>query len=177
MAMTYGDVYVAQIAMGADYLQTIKAITEAEAYPGPSLIIAYSPCISHGIRSGMGSAQHEEAKAVSAGYWHLFRFDPSLKEQGKNPFQLDSRQPSMDYEEFLSGENRYNVLQRMHPEAAKTLFAQAAECAEKDFNISINLSTCTGKICYNGLCAGTHGSNKTYADRRNIRKKKRGIYV
>ena len=133
MAMTYGDVYVAQIAMGADYLQTIKAITEAEAYPGPSLIIAYSPCISHGIRSGMGSAQHEEAKAVSAGYWHLFRFDPSLKEQGKNPFQLDSRQPSMDYEEFLSGENRYNVLQRMHPEAAKTLFAQAAECAEKRF--------------------------------------------
>lgn len=98
-----------------------------------SLIIAYSPCISHGIRSGMGSAQHEEAKAVSAGYWHLFRFDPSLKEQGKNPFQLDSRQPSMDYEEFLSGENRYNVLQRMHPEAAKTLFAQAAECAEKRF--------------------------------------------
>ena len=133
MAMTYGDVYVAQIAMGADYLQTIKAITEAEAYPGPSLIIAYSPCISHGIRSGMGSAQHEEAKAVSAGYWHLFRFNPSLKEQGKNPFQLDSRQPSMDYEEFLSGENRYNVLQRMHPEAAKTLFAQAAECAEKRF--------------------------------------------
>ena len=133
MAMTYGDVYVAQIAMGADYLQTIKAITEAEAYPGPSLIIAYSPCISHGIRSGMGSAQHEEAKAVSAGYWHLFRFDPSLEKQGKNPFQLDSRQPSMDYEEFLSGENRYNVLQRMHPDAAKTLFAQAAECAEKRF--------------------------------------------
>lgn len=133
MAMTYGYVYVAQIAMGADYLQTIKAITEAEAYPGPSLIIAYSPCISHGIRSGMGSAQHEEAKAVSAGYWHLFRFDPSLKEQGKNPFQLDSRQPSTDYEEFLSGENRYNVLQRMHPETAKILFSQAAGYAEKRY--------------------------------------------
>lgn len=133
MVMTYGNIYVAQIAMGADYLQTIKAITEAEAYPGPSLIIAYSPCISHGIRSGMGSAQHEEAKAVSAGYWHLFRFDPSLKEQGKNPFQLDSKQPSMDYEEFLSGENRYNVLQRMRPEAAKTLFSQASEYAEERY--------------------------------------------
>lgn len=133
MAMTYGYVYVAQIAMGADYLQTIKAITEAEAYPGPSLIIAYSPCISHGIRSGMGSAQHEEAKAVAAGYWHLFRFDPSLKEQGKNPFQLDSRQPSMDYEEFLSGENRYNVLRKMHPETAEILFSRAAGYSKKRY--------------------------------------------
>jgi len=133
MAMTYGYVYVAQIAMGADYVQTLKAITEAEAYPGPSLIIAYSPCISHGIRSGMGSAQHEEAKAVQAGYWHLFRFDPSLKEQGKNPFQLDSREPSMDYGEFLSGENRYDVLRRMHPETARTLFSQAAEYAEERY--------------------------------------------
>lgn len=133
MAMTYGYVYVAQIAMGADYLQTIKAITEAEAYPGSSLIIAYSPCISHGIRSGMGSAQHEEAKAVAAGYWHLFRFDPSLKEQGKNPFQLDSRQPSMDYEEFLSGENRYNVLRKMHPETAEILFSRAAGYSKKRY--------------------------------------------
>ena len=133
MAMTYGYVYVAQIAMGADYLQTIKAITEAEAYPGPSLIIAYSPCISHGIRSGMGSAQHEEAKAVAAGYWHLFRFDPSLKEQGKNTFQLDSRQPSMDYEEFLSGENRYNVLRKMHPETAEILFSRAAGYSKKRY--------------------------------------------
>lgn len=133
MAMTYGYIYVAQIAMGADYVQTIKAITEAEAYPGPSLIIAYSPCISHGIRSGMGSSQHEEAKAVQSGYWHLFRFDPSLKEQGKNPFQLDSRQPSMDYREFLSGENRYNVLPRINPETAEELFTRAAGYAEERY--------------------------------------------
>ena len=110
MAITYGYVYVAQIAMGADYNQAVKAIAEAEAYPGPSLIIAYAPCISHGIRSGMGSSQHEEAKAVASGYWHLFRFHPALREQGKNPFILDSKEPSMDYEEFLSGENRYQLL-------------------------------------------------------------------
>lgn len=130
MAMTYGYIYVAQIAMGADYNQTIKAITEAEAYPGPSLIIAYAPCISHGIRSGMGSSQHEEAKAVESGYWHLFRFNPSLKEQGKNPFILDSKEPSMDYKEFLSGENRYHILERMKPGLAGELFSQASEDAK-----------------------------------------------
>ena len=134
MAMSYGYIYVAQIAMGADYNQTIKAITEAEAYPGPSLIIAYAPCISHGIRSGMGSSQHEEAKAVEAGYWHLFRFNPALKEQGKNPFLLDSREPSIDYKEFLFGENRYNILSRMHPEIAEELFTRAAEYAEEKYH-------------------------------------------
>lgn len=134
MAMTYGYIYVAQIAMGADYNQTIKAITEAEAYPGPSLIIAYAPCISHGIRSGMGSSQHEEAKAVEAGYWHLFRFNPALKEEGKNPFILDSKEPSMDYAEFLSGENRYDVLKRMHPDIAEKLFAQAAGYAKERYH-------------------------------------------
>ncbi len=133
MAITYGYVYVAQIAMGADYNQAVKAIAEAEAYPGPSLIIAYAPCISHGIRSGMGSSQHEEAKAVASGYWHLFRFHPALREQGKNPFILDSKEPSMDYEEFLSGENRYQLLKRMHPDMAEELFSQAAAHARERY--------------------------------------------
>ncbi len=140
MAMTYGYVYVAQIAMGADYNQTVKAITEAEAYPGPSLIIAYAPCISHGIRSGMGSSQHEEAKAVEAGYWHLFRFNPALKEQGQNPFHLDSKQPTMDYREFLSGENRYHLLSRMHPDIAEELFTEAAGYAEEKYQYLNKLS-------------------------------------
>lgn len=126
IAMSYGYVYVAQIAMGADYNQTVKAIAEAESYDGPSLIIAYAPCISHGIRAGMGSSQHEEAKAVETGYWHLFRFNPALKEAGKNPFQLDSKDPTLPYAEFLSGENRYDLLKRTHPEKAERLFAKAA---------------------------------------------------
>lgn len=133
IAMSYGYVYVAQIAMGADYNQTMKAITEAESYPGPSLIIAYSPCINHGIRSGMGSFAHEEAKAVEAGYWHLFRFNPALKENGQNPFILDSKQPSLDYEEFLAGENRYDVLKRMHPDIAEELFQQAKQHAKERY--------------------------------------------
>ena len=122
MAMTYGDVYVAQIAMGADYNQTLRAILEAESYDGPSLIIAYSPCINHGIKSGMGSSQHEEAKAVKTGYWHLFRFNPTLKKQGKNPFLLDSKAPSLDYEEFLNGETRYTALKQVDPQKAEDLF-------------------------------------------------------
>ena len=133
MAMSYGYVYVAQIAMGADFNQTIKAITEAEHYPGPSLIIAYSPCISHGIRAGMGSSQHEEAKAVETGYWHLFRFHPGLKQEGKNPFILDSKEPTLAYEEFLSGENRYGILKRSRPEEAGKLFSQAAANAEERY--------------------------------------------
>ncbi len=133
MAMSYGYVYVAQIAMGADYNQTIKALAEAESYHGPSLIIAYSPCISHGIRAGMGSSQHEEAKAVEAGYWHLFRFHPGLQAEGKNPFVLDSKEPSMDYAAFLAGENRYNVLERTNPETAKQLFSQAEAHARERY--------------------------------------------
>lgn len=133
MVMSYGYVYVAQIAMGADYNQTLKAITEAENYPGPSLIIAYAPCISHGIRAGMGSSQHEEAKAVESGYWHLFRYNPALADQGKNPFILDSKEPSLDYREFLEGENRYDVLRRMHPDLAEKLFSEAAENARQRY--------------------------------------------
>ena len=125
MAMSYGYVYVAQVSMGADYNQCIKAITEAEKYPGPSLILCYSPCINHGIRSGMGSAQHEEAKAVESGYYHLFRYNPSLRTENKNPFQLDSKEPTLDYQEFLSGENRYEVLKMMNPDIAKELFEKA----------------------------------------------------
>ncbi len=129
MMMTHENVYVAQVAMGADYNQTLKAFLEAEQYDGPSLIIAYSPCISHGIKAGMGSSQHEEAKAVQSGYWHLFRYNPALLAEGKNPFQLDSAPPSLTYEEFLSGENRYTVLEHMHPQKAKELFALAKEHA------------------------------------------------
>lgn len=133
IAMSYGYVYVAQIAMGADYNQTVKVIAEAEKYDGPSLIIAYAPCISHGIRSGMGSSQGEEAKAVEAGYWHLFRYNPALKEEGKNPFILDSKEPTLAYEEFLAGENRYDVLRRSNPEKAAELFSAAAENAKERF--------------------------------------------
>lgn len=131
MAMNYGYVYVAQIAMGADYSQTVKAIAEAESYDGPSLIIAYAPCISHGIRAGMGRTQYEEARAVAAGYWHLFRFHPQERRKGGNPFHLDSKEPTLAYEEFLSGEIRYDVLKRMHPEKAEELFGRAAADAEE----------------------------------------------
>ncbi|HVI39888.1 MAG TPA: thiamine pyrophosphate-dependent enzyme, partial [Anaerovoracaceae bacterium] len=122
MAMTYGNVYVAQIAMGADLNQTIKAITEAERYPGPSLIIAYSPCVSHGIKSGMGTSLMEEKKAVECGYWQLFRFNPDLRKEGKNPFTLDSKEPTADYKEFLQGEIRYSQLKNVFPERAEQLF-------------------------------------------------------
>ena len=133
MAMTYQDVYVAQIAMGADFNQTLKALWEAEHYPGPSLIIAYSPCISHGVKAGMGSSQHEEAKAVETGYWHLFRYNPTLREAGQTPFQLDSKPPTLDYDEFLAGETRYTALELMRPEDAKELFAKAEEDAKKRY--------------------------------------------
>ncbi|HIT89257.1 MAG TPA: pyruvate:ferredoxin (flavodoxin) oxidoreductase [Candidatus Merdenecus merdavium] len=131
IAMSYGYVYVAQIAMGADYNQTVKAIAEAEAYPGPSLIIAYSPCINHGIRGGMGKAQTEEDKAVKAGYWHNFRFNPALAAEGKDAFSLDSKAPTESFQEFLQGEVRYTSLQRSNPEVAAELFA-AAEKHAKD---------------------------------------------
>ncbi|MCM1065688.1 MAG: pyruvate:ferredoxin (flavodoxin) oxidoreductase [Eubacterium sp.] len=133
MAMTYGNVYVAQIAMGADFNQTLKAFTEAAAYPGPSLVIAYATCIAHGIRSGLGSTPHEAKKAVDSGYFHLFRFNPLLKEEGKNPFTLDSGEPKLDYEEFLDGEIRYDVLKRQKPEQAERLFAQAEKQAKERY--------------------------------------------
>ena len=125
IAMSYGYVYVAQIAQGADYNQCVKAFVEAESYDGPSLIIAYAPCINHGIKGGMKGAQTEEKRAVQAGYWHLFRFDPRLEEQGKNPFLLDSKAPTADYQEFLNSEVRYSSLARSNPERAAMLFAKA----------------------------------------------------
>ncbi len=125
IAMSYGYVYVAQIAMGADMNQTIKALAEAEAYPGPSLIIAYAPCINHGIKKGMSKAQTEEELAVKSGYWHNFRYNPALKAQGKAAFSLDSKAPTQSYQEFLDGEVRYNSLKRANPAKAERLFAKS----------------------------------------------------
>ena len=127
IAMSYGYVYVAQIAMGADYNQTVKAIAEAEAYPGPSLIIAYAPCINHGIKKGMSKAQTEEQLAVEAGYWHCFRFNPALAAEGKDAFALDSKTPTGDFQAFLDGEVRYNSLKRANPERAQALFTRSEE--------------------------------------------------
>ena len=133
IAMSYGYVYVAHIAMGADYNQTIKAITEAESYNGPSLIIAYAPCINHGIKGGMGVSQVEEKKAVEAGYWQNFRFDPRLADEGKNPFHLDSKAPTASYRDFIMGEVRYNSLTRAFPERAEKLFAEAEKVAKENY--------------------------------------------
>ena len=129
MMMSYGYVYVAQVAMGADKNQTLKAIAEAEAYPGPSLIIAYAPCVNHGISAGMGKSQAQAKKAVEAGYWSMYRYNPQLKAEGKNPFQLDSKEPTANFQEFLKSEVRYSALSRKFPETAQTQFAQAEQDA------------------------------------------------
>ena len=125
IATTYGYIYVAQVAIGADKNQFMKALSEAESYRGPSLIIAYAPCINHGIKAGMGKTVEREKKAVDAGYWHLYRFNPLLKDQGKNPFVLDSKEPTASFREFLEGEVRYTSLKGTFPEVAEDLFAQA----------------------------------------------------
>jgi len=131
MAMTYGYVYVAQVAMGASQSQYLKAIKEAEAYPGPSLVIAYSPCINHGLRKGMGKSQEEAKDAVEAGYWHLYRYNPELEKEGKNPFVLDSKEPQWDkFQEFLNNEVRYTSLKKSFPAEAVELFAAAEENAK-----------------------------------------------
>ena len=133
IATTYGYVYVAQIAMGADNAQTLKAIREAEAYPGPSLIIAYAPCINHGlkIKGGMGRSQEEERRAVECGYWHLWRYNPQLAEEGKNPFSLDSKEPQWDkFQDFLDGEVRYLSVKKAYPTEAEELFAEAKKMAQ-----------------------------------------------
>jgi pyruvate-ferredoxin/flavodoxin oxidoreductase len=122
MAMSYGYVYVAQIAIGADMNQTLKAFLEAEKYKGPSLIIAYSPCVNHGIKAGMGKSLAQEKKAVEAGYWHLYRYNPALKEEGKNPFVLDSKDPKADYKEYLKGEIRYARLASSNPAVADEMY-------------------------------------------------------
>ena len=129
IAMSYGYIYVAQIAMGADMNQTIKALAEAEAYPGPSLIIGYAPCEMHSIKGGMVNCQNEMKRAVDCGYWNMFRFNPALKAEGKNPFTLDSKAPSADYREFILGEARYSSLTRSFPERAEELFSKAEKNA------------------------------------------------
>ena len=133
IAATYGYVYVAQVAIGANMNQFLKAIKEAESYQGPSLIIAYAPCINHGIKAGMGKTVDREKKAVEAGYWHLYRFNPLLKDEGKNPFTLDSKAPSASFREFLEGEVRYTSLQTSFPEIAEELYAKAEKDAQERY--------------------------------------------
>jgi pyruvate-ferredoxin/flavodoxin oxidoreductase len=135
IASTYGYVYVAQVAMGASDAQCLKAFREAEAYDGPSVIIAYAPCINHGLKVGMGKSQAEEAKAVECGYWHLWRYNPELEKEGKNPFTLDSKEPNWDeFENFLKGEVRYASVMKQYPEEAEQLFAAAKENAQWRYN-------------------------------------------
>ena len=140
MAMSYGYVYVAQVAMGADPAQTLKAIREAEAYDGPSIVICYCPCIEHGMKASMGLSQIEEKKAVECGYWHLYRYDPRLKEQGKNPFQLDSKAPTGDFQQFLMGKNRYASLKLSFPEKADALYHKAANDAKERYEGYVKLA-------------------------------------
>jgi len=134
MMLTYKNVYVAQVAMGADKNQTMKAILEAEAYPGPSIIIAYAPCISHGIKEGMGRSMANMAQAVAAGYWHMYRYNPLLAEQGKNPFILDSKDPTASFHDFLMGQVRYAALAKQFPQEAEELFKKAEEDANERLN-------------------------------------------
>jgi pyruvate-ferredoxin/flavodoxin oxidoreductase len=140
IAMSYGYVYVAQIAMGADQNQTLKAILEAESYPGPSLIIGYAPCEMHGIKGGMTNCQAEMKRAVACGYWNNFRFDPRKKSEGQNPFTLDSKAPTADYKEFLENETRYSRLERAFPERAVTLFEEAEDVAKDRYEYLTRLS-------------------------------------
>ncbi len=142
MAMTYGYVYIAQVAMGANQNQYLKAVREAESYPGPSVIIAYSPCINHGIRSGMGKTQKEEKAAVECGYWHLFRYNPLLEKEGKNPFVLDSKEPDWSkFQDFLSGEVRYTSLKKEFPDVAQELFMSAEENARWRYSSYVRLAS------------------------------------
>ncbi len=141
IATTYGYVYVAQIAMGADQAQTLKAIREAEAYDGPSLIIAYAPCINHGLKKGMGKAQAEEAAAVACGYWHLWRFNPTLEAEGKNPFILDSKEPKWEgFQDFLKGEVRFASVMKQYPTEAQALFEACEDSAKKRYASYVRMS-------------------------------------
>jgi pyruvate-ferredoxin/flavodoxin oxidoreductase len=132
MAMTYGYVYVAQVAMSANMSQLVRAMNEAEAYKGPSLIIAYSPCINHGIN--MAKSQETTRRAVAAGYWNLYRYNPDNVKEGKNPFTLDSKDPTDSYQDFIRSETRYTSLLKSFPEEAEVLFAQAEEDAQERLN-------------------------------------------
>ncbi|MBS5529075.1 MAG: pyruvate:ferredoxin (flavodoxin) oxidoreductase [Prevotella sp.] len=141
IATTYGYVYVAQIAMGADQAQCLKAIREAEAYPGPSIIIAYAPCINHGLKKGMGKAQAEEAAAVACGYWHLWRFNPALEAEGKNPFSLDSKAPAWEnFQDYLKGEVRFLSVMKQFPNEAADLFKACEDMAKKRYQSYVRMS-------------------------------------
>jgi pyruvate-ferredoxin/flavodoxin oxidoreductase len=139
IATTYGYVYVAQCAMGANQNQFMKALKEAESFDGPSLLIVYAPCINHGIKVGMGKSQERMAKAVEAGYWHLWRFNPLLADEGKNPFVLDSKEPTADFQEFLQGEVRYTSLMNQFPEIAKDMFKQAEQDAKERYESYVRM--------------------------------------
>ena len=135
MGMCYGYVFVGQVAMVSNNSQYVIAIREAEEYPGPSIIIAYAPCINHGLRAGMGKTQQEESNAVESGYWHLYRYNPMLEAEGKNPFTLDSKEPEWSkFQEFLNGEVRYTSLKKAFPAAADELFLAAEANAKWRFN-------------------------------------------
>jgi len=138
IAMAYGYVYVAKIAMGANPEQTLKALREAEAYPGPSLIIAYAPCINHGVKAGMNKSMLEMKNAVRSGYWNLMRFNPELAEEGKNPLFIDSAKPTESYRDFIMGEVRYNSLKLKFPERAERLFTKAEEQSKERYEHLIN---------------------------------------
>lgn len=140
MAMTYGYVYVAQVSLGANMNQTLKAINEAENYKGPSLIICYAPCVAHGIKVGMGKTVEEEKKAVESGYWHLYRYDPRLKEEGKNPFILDSKKPEKPFKDFILGEVRYSQIEKTFPDLAEELYEKAEKDASERYEVYKNLS-------------------------------------
>ena len=142
MAMTYGYVYVAQVAMGASQSQFLKAVREAEAYPGPSVIIAYAPCINHGLRAGMGKTQQQEKFAVESGYWHLYRYNPVLEEEGKNPFTLDSKEPQWDqFQNFLKSEVRYTSLKKSFPAEAAQLFKAAETNAKWRYDSYVRMAS------------------------------------
>ena len=144
IAMSYGYIYVAQVAMGANPQQTLKAIAEAEAYPGPSLVIGYAPCEMHSIKGGMKNCQSEMKKAVECGYWNMFRFNPALKAEGKNPFIIDSKEPKEGYQQFLMGEARYSSLTRSFPERAKELFAESEVKAAERYKHLLKLQEMYG---------------------------------
>ncbi|MGM9618071.1 MAG: pyruvate:ferredoxin (flavodoxin) oxidoreductase, partial [Butyricicoccus sp.] len=144
IAMSYGYIYVAQVAMGANPQQTLKAIAEAEAYPGPSLVIGYAPCEMHSIKGGMKNCQSEMKKAVECGYWNMFRFNPALKAEGKNPFIIDSKEPKEGYQQFLMGEARYSALTRSFPERAKELFAESEVKAAERYKHLLKLQEMYG---------------------------------
>jgi pyruvate-ferredoxin/flavodoxin oxidoreductase len=146
IAMTYGYIYVAQIAMGANMNQALKAMIEAESFPGPSLVIAYSPCINHGIKVGMAYSQYRQKQAVDAGYWHLYRYNPQLKKQDKNPFTLDSREPRESFRDFLMGEIRYSSLMKTFPDIAERLFKEAEEEAKEKYQTYKRMAE--GGLCF-----------------------------